>query len=85
MVVEKISEDLPQEVDRYTKMIKVRDENLTLIYTFEINTGAKSDDTVRKEDRTRMQRAVTTGVCRSSKRFLDADINISYITIFYYF
>ena len=78
---EELSKTLPQAVDKYTTLTKVEGKDTTLIYIFEINTGAKSDDTVRKEDRTRMQRAVTTGVCRSSKRFLDAQINISYVYI----
>jgi hypothetical protein len=78
MVVEEILKDLPQEVDRYTKMTKVRDDNLTLIYTFEINTGAKSDDTVRKDDKPRMQKAISRGICQSAKRFLNAGITLSY-------
>jgi len=78
MVVEEISKSLPQKVDSYTTLIKIEDENLTLIYTFEINTGAKSDEAVRKEDRARMERAVTKGVCQSSRRFLDAGISLHY-------
>ena len=78
MVVEEIGKTLPQTVDQYTQLIKIRDENLTLIYTFEINTGAKSDEAVKKEDRSRMQHAVTKGVCQSSKRFLEAGILLSY-------
>ena len=78
MVVEEISKSLPQKIDRYTTMKKIHDENLTLIYTFEINTGAKSDEAVKKEDRPRMERAVTKGVCQSSKRFLDSGISLAY-------
>jgi len=78
MVVEEISKKLPQEVDKYTKMTRVRDENLTLIYTFEINTGAKSDEAVRKDDETRMEKAISKGVCQSSKRFLEAGVTLSY-------
>jgi hypothetical protein len=58
---------------------RVSAKDTTLEYLFEINTGAKSDETVRKEDHARMEKAITEGVCRSSKRFLDAQINISYI------
>jgi hypothetical protein len=76
---EEISKTLPQRVDKYTTLMKVEGKDTTLIYIFEINTGAKSDDTVRKEDRTRMQKAVTTGICQSAKRFIDAQISISYI------
>ena len=78
MVVKEISKDLPQEVDKYTTMIKIRDKNLTLIYTFEINTGSKSDESVRKEDKFRMEKSITKGVCQSSKRFLDAGITLIY-------
>jgi hypothetical protein len=78
---EEISKTLPQRVDKYTVLTKVEGKDTTVFYTFEINTGSKSDDTVRKEDRTRMKKAVTTGICQSSKRFLDADISISYIYI----
>jgi len=78
---EEISKTLPQTIDKYTILTKVEGQDTTLIYTFEINTGAKSDDTVRKEDRTRMQKAVTTGICQSARKFIEAQINISYIYI----
>ncbi len=78
---EEISSTLPQTVDKYTVLTKVEGKDTTITYTFEINTGAKSDEAVKKEDRTRMQKAVTTGICQSSKRFIDAQINISYIYI----
>jgi hypothetical protein len=78
MVVEEISKTLPQVVDPYTTMTNIRDENLTLIYTFNINTGVKSDERVKKEDRERMEKAVTKGVCQSSKRFLEAGVNLTY-------
>ena len=76
---EEITKTLPQKVDKYTTLLKVEGQGTTLLYVFEINTGAKSDEAVRSEDRTRMQKAVTSGICRSSERFLDADINISYL------
>ena len=78
MVVEEISKNLPQKVDNYTNLIKIRDEELTLIYTFEINTGAKSDEAVIKEDKPRMKRMVSKGICQTSKRFLDAGVSLSY-------
>ena len=78
---EEISKTLPQTVDKYTVLTKVEGKDTTITYTFEINTGAKSDEAVKKEDRTRMKKAVTTGICQSSKRFIDAQINISYIYI----
>jgi sRNA-binding regulator protein Hfq len=78
---EEISKTLPQTVDKYTVLTKVEGKENTMVYTFEINTGAKSDEAVKKEDRARMKKAVTTGICQSSKRFIDAQINISYIYI----
>ncbi len=79
LAAEELSKTLPQTIDKYTKLVDVRNEDLTLVYVFEINTGSKSDKTVQKEDHARMQSAVTYGVCRSSKRFLDAQIDISYL------
>jgi hypothetical protein len=79
LVVEELSKDLPKKVDQYTQFVGITSDDLTLVYIFEINTGGKSDETVRKEDNSRMQSAVTQGVCRSSQRFLDAQINISYL------
>jgi len=78
MVVEEISKELPQKVDKYTEMTKIRDENLSLIYTFEINTGVKSDEAVKKEDTERMRKNITKGICQSSKRFLDAGVTLIY-------
>ncbi len=81
LVSTEISETLPQKVDKYTTLIKVTSINTTLLYTFEINTGSKSDEAVKNEDRSRMKRAVTEGVCQSSRKFLQAGINTSYIYI----
>ncbi len=78
---EEISSTLPQTVDKYTVLTKVEGKDTTITYTFEINTGAKSDEAVKKEDRVRMKEAVTMGICQSSKRFIEAQINISYIYI----
>lgn len=78
MAVEGISKGLPQRVNKYTQLVKVRDENLTLIYTFEINAAPKSDEAVRKEGKAKMEKNVSRGICQSSKRFLDSGIAISY-------
>lgn len=78
MVVEEISKKLPQVVDKYTKFTKISNEDLTLIYTFEIDTGDKNDDDVIKQSEDRMRRVITKGICQSSSRFLNADIDISY-------
>ncbi len=79
MVVEEISSTLPQKIDKYTDLTDIKSEGSTMIYYFEINTGSKSDETIQKEDRSRMKKAVTTGVCQSAERFINANINISYI------
>ena len=76
-----LSKNLPQTVDKYTTLTKVEGKESTVVYTFEINTGAKSDEAVKREDRTRMKKAVTTGICQSSRKFIDAEINISYIYV----
>ena len=73
------SKNLPQVIDKYTTLQSVKNDDLTLIYTFTINTGAKSDATIQKEDHSRMKQAVTTGICQSSKKFLEAGINTSYV------
>jgi hypothetical protein len=76
-----LSKDLPHTVDKYTTLIKVMSDDTTLVWTFEINTGSKSDESVKKEDHSRMQKAVTLGVCQSANRFFEAGINTSYIYI----
>jgi len=81
MVVEEISKKLPQKVDNYTTLIQIKAQETTLIYSFEINTGAKRDEMVIKEDKARMQRVITQGVCQSSKRFLNAGVTLSYAYI----
>lgn len=81
LVAKEISSTLPQIIDKYTTLSSVKNEDSTLIYTFEINTGVKSDEAIQKEDRTRMKQAVTSGVCQSSKKFLEAGINTSYVYI----
>ncbi len=79
LFVDQMSKDLPKKIDNYTEFVNIKGDDLTIVYTFEISTGSKSDQTVIKEDHNRMEEAVTIGVCRSSKRFFDAQINISYI------
>jgi len=78
MVVDNIAPTLPQTVDQYTTITQIREENLTLIYTFEINAEAKRDEAIIKEDKARMEHAVIQGVCQSSQRFLKAGVNITY-------
>jgi len=76
-----LSKDLPHTIDKYTRLIKIISEGTTLIWTFEINTGAKSDESIKNEDHSKMQKAVTKGICQSSSKFLIAGINTSYIYI----
>ena len=79
LVAEQLSKDLPKDIDKFTKFTSIKANGTKLIYTFEINTGSKSDNAVMKEDRGRMREAVISGVCRSSKRFMDAQITIIYL------
>jgi hypothetical protein len=81
LFVAEISKTLPKEIDKYTQLSSVTSKDVTLIYTFVINAETKSDEAIRKEDHSRMKSSVTQGVCQSSKRFLDAQINISYLYI----
>ncbi len=81
MFAEEMSKSLPQTIDKYTKFVKIDAKNTNIIYTFEINTGSKSDKAVRKEDRSRMHKAVQNGICNSSIKFLDAGISISYLYV----
>ena len=73
-----LSEGLPKKVDEYTTLQSIEAKDTTLLYTFALNVGPKSDEEIRKEGEERMRRNVTAGICRSSKRFLDAGITITY-------
>jgi len=79
MSAEALSKDLPHNVDKYTTLETVISEEATIIYTFIINSGSKSDEAIQKEDHSRMKKAITIGVCQSAKRLLNAKINITYI------
>ncbi|WP_456458870.1 hypothetical protein [Nitratifractor sp.] len=73
-----LSEGLPKKVDAYTTLQSIQAEGTTLLYTFALNVGPKSDEAIRKEGEERMRRNVTAGVCRRSKRFLDVGITLAY-------
>ncbi|WP_292664360.1 hypothetical protein [Nitratifractor sp.] len=73
-----LSKELPKKVDAYTTLESVRAEDTTLLYTFSLTVGPKSDEAIRKEGEARMRRNVTRGVCRGSRRFLDAGITVAY-------
>ncbi len=78
MAASGLSEKLPQKVDDFTTLVKMRADNQTLIYIYELNVTDKSDDELTFEGKKRMQKPVTTGICQTSKRFLESGINISY-------
>jgi len=80
-VIAELSKKVPQKVDKFTTFTKIENEGLTLIYTYEINAPAKSDDEIRAKDRTRMEEAVVYGVCTRSKRFLESDISLTYLYV----
>lgn len=79
LAAKEMSKSLPQTIDKYTNLIGIEAEETTLVYIYEINTSPKSDEAVKKEDRSRMQEAVVYGTCNNSKRFLEANISIRYI------
>jgi len=79
LAAKEISKNLPQKIDKYTTLKSIKNNKTTLLYTFTINDATKSDSAIQKQDHTRMQRVVTKGICATSKRFLQAGINISYI------
>ena len=81
LTAKELSKTLPQKIDDYTTLQSVKNNDATLVYTFIISTGNKSDESIIKEDYARMQRVVIHGVCQSSARFLDAGINTSYIYV----
>ena len=81
MAAQAMSKNLPQKIDQYTTLRSVKNDNSTLIYTFVISSNTKSDKEIIREDHSRMQKAITKGVCQSSQRFLKAGINTSYIYV----
>lgn len=74
-----ITKSLPQDVDKFTKLLSCEAKDSMLVYTFELNVESKSDEELKKDGLSKMKKSVTEGTCRSSKRFLEADINIRYI------
>lgn len=78
LVVKELSKKLPQKIDDYTEFVSIKAEGLKLISRYEINIAPKSDESVIKEDKPRMEQFVKRGICQSSKRFLQSDIDIVY-------
>jgi len=74
---EGIRQSLPQKVDDFTKLIAIDSNGTRLTYTFEVNTGAKSDETMRKEGM-KMAPRILKGICHSAERFMEADILLTY-------
>jgi len=79
LVAKEESKNLPQKIDKYTTITSIKAKGTALIYTFEINAAPKSDEAVIKEDHSRMQKAVTRGVCKNSRRFMNAQIKKIYV------
>jgi len=79
MSAEALSKDLPHKIDKYTTLQTITNKEANLIYTFFINNSSKSDEAIKKEDKSRMEKAITIGVCQSAKRLLEAKIDITYI------
>ena len=75
---EGLNETLPQQIDRYTRLIRLEPKGEKLIYIYELNVTGKSDAEVAAEGRKRMRKPVTEGICTSSKRFLQSGIDIVY-------
>ena len=78
MAAQSLSKELPKKVDNFTKLVSIKADGETLSYTFEID-APDSDQEIKDKDKSRMKKAVTKGICQSSKRFLESDIKISYI------
>jgi len=81
LAAKQMSENLPQVINKYTTITSIKADDTSLIYTYEINTGSKSDKTVQAEDRTKWEKVFTKNVCERSKRFLDAQVLLSYVYI----
>jgi len=74
-----MNKSLPQTIDKYTTLKTVKADKDTIVYIYELNIAPKTDATVKKEDYTRMKKAITRGTCASSKRFLESNIALRYI------
>ncbi len=78
MMKEELSKDLPKKIDAYTTFTGVAVEGQTFIYMYEINAGAKSDESVRKNDMPRMKKAIIQGECRRSKIHFENGMTLQY-------
>jgi hypothetical protein len=79
LAVEQLSRTIPQKIDKYTTLVEIKAEDTTLVYIYEIYTGAKSDEAIKRENHNAMEEAVTLGSCKTSQRFLKSGISIRYV------
>jgi hypothetical protein len=79
LAAKQLSKNLPQVINKSTTIVSIKAVDTTLIYTYEIKSGAKSDDAIRAEDRTAWEKVFVKNVCERSKRFMDAQISLSYV------
>ncbi|MEA1914489.1 MAG: hypothetical protein U9N30_04140 [Campylobacterota bacterium] len=79
MVAQELMKTIPQKINKYTSIVDVKAVESNLIYSYEINTGAKSDEAVMAEDRTNWEAAFIENECKRSQRFLDAQVKISHV------
>ncbi len=78
MMKEELSKNVPKKIDPYTTLVAVDVDGLTLVSTYEINTGVKSDESVRKNDMPRMRNAIIQGECKRSKIHFENGMAIEY-------
>lgn len=75
--VEGLNENLPQRVDALTQFVGVEGNGTNLTYLFDVEAGPKSDATLQKEGAAMAPR-IRQGICATAKRFLQADITLTY-------
>ncbi len=78
MMKEELSKGLPKKIDAYTTFVGVDVEGQTFIYIYEINAGAKSDESIRKNDMPRMKKIIIQAECRRSKIHFDNGMALQY-------
>ncbi|MFA6760368.1 MAG: hypothetical protein WCR69_04910 [Sulfuricurvum sp.] len=74
-----MNKNTPQQVDSYTTLASVRSSGTTIIYNYELDVDGKSDDELREDASKKMAQGIIDGSCASSRRFLEADIDLHYI------
>jgi hypothetical protein len=79
LAAQEMNKSTPQAIDKLTTLVQVRANKTTLEYIYEINIAPKTDKYVQKQNHSKMKDAIIRGTCNKSKRFLQADIDITYI------